>query len=84
MTIDYTRLNQQIIKQAIGNLVLSEEMKQRLFEDKIKRAEAELKTRQLPARTERWVPSVTGTSVSKTEGSGSTPGGFARTMVKLV
>ena len=36
MTIDYTRLNQQIVKQAIGNLVLTEEMKQRLFEDKIK------------------------------------------------
>jgi hypothetical protein len=53
MAIDYTRLNQQIIKQAIGNLVLTEEMKQRLFEDKIKQAEAELKTRQLPARTER-------------------------------
>lgn len=53
MTIDYTRLNQQIIKQAIGNLVLSEEMKQRLFEDKIKRTEAELKRRQLPARTDR-------------------------------
>ena len=53
MTIDYTRLNQQIVKQAIGNLVLTEEMKQRLFEDKIKRAKAELKTRQLPDRTER-------------------------------
>ena len=36
MAIDYTRLNQQIVKQAIGNLVLTEEMKQRLFEDKIK------------------------------------------------
>jgi hypothetical protein len=53
MAIDYTRLNQQIIKQAIGNLVLTEEMKQRLFEDKIRRAKAELKHRQLPARTDR-------------------------------
>jgi hypothetical protein len=53
MAIDYTRLNQQIIKQAIGNLVLTEEMKQRLFEDKIKRTKAELKRRQLPARTDR-------------------------------
>ena len=53
MTIDYTRLNQQIIKQAIGNLVLSKEMKQRLFEHKIKQAKAELKTRQLPDRTDR-------------------------------
>jgi hypothetical protein len=53
MAIDYTRLNQQIIKQAIGNLVLTEEMKQRLFEDKIRQAKAELKHRQLPARTDR-------------------------------
>jgi len=45
MTIDYTRLNQQIVKQAIGNLVLTEEMKQRLFEHKIKQTEAGLKTR---------------------------------------
>ena len=53
MTIDYTRLNQQIVKQAIGNLVLTEEMKQRLFEDKIRRAKAELKSRSLPARSNR-------------------------------
>ena len=53
MTIDYTRLNQQIVNQAIGNLVLTEEMKQRLFEDKFKRAEAELKSRSFPARTDR-------------------------------
>ena len=53
MTIDYTRLNQQIVKQAIGNLVLTAEMKQRLFEDKLKRAEAELKSRSFPARTDR-------------------------------
>ena len=53
MAIDYTRLNQQIIKQAIGNLVLTEEMKQRLFENKFKQAKAELKHRQLPARTDR-------------------------------
>ena len=53
MTIDYTKLNQQIVKQAIGNLVLTEEMKQRLFEDKIERAKAELKSRQIPARTDR-------------------------------
>ena len=53
MAINYTRLNQQIIKQAIGNLVLTEEMKQRLFDDKIRRAEAELKRRQLSARTDR-------------------------------
>jgi hypothetical protein len=53
MTIDYTNLNQQIVKQAIGNLILTEEMKKRLFEDKFKRAEAELKSRQIPTRTER-------------------------------
>ena len=53
MTIDYTRLNRQIVKQAIGNLDLTEEMKQRLFEHKIKQAKAGLKTRQIPARTDR-------------------------------
>ena len=53
MTIDYARLNQQIVKQAIGNLVLTEEMKQRLFEDKLNRAKAELKSRQIPARSDR-------------------------------
>ena len=53
MAIDYTRLNQQIIKQAIGNLDLTEEMKQRLFENKFKQAKAELKHWQLPARTDR-------------------------------
>jgi hypothetical protein len=46
-------LNKQIVKQAIGNLVLTEEMKQRLFENKFRQAEAELKRRQLSARTDR-------------------------------
>jgi hypothetical protein len=37
---DYTKLNDRIVKQAYeySNLVLSEEMKTRLFENKIRRA----------------------------------------------
>jgi len=53
MTIDYTRLNQQIVKQAIGNLVLTEEMKQRLFAGKLERARVELASRQLPVKKDK-------------------------------
>jgi len=53
MTIDYTKLNQQITKQAVGNLILTDEMKKRLFENKLERARAELASRTLPVRTER-------------------------------
>jgi len=40
MTIDYTRLNDRVVKQAweVSNLTLTEEMKTRLFENKIRRA----------------------------------------------
>jgi hypothetical protein len=40
MQTDYTKLNDRIVKQAweFSNLVLSEEMKTRLFENKIRRA----------------------------------------------
>ena len=40
MTIDYTRLNDRVVKQAwdVSNVTLTEEMKTRLFENKIRRA----------------------------------------------
>ena len=40
MTTDYKNLNDRIVRQAweVSNLVLSEEMKTRLFENKIRRA----------------------------------------------
>jgi hypothetical protein len=40
MNIDYNKLNDRVVKQAYeySNLVLSEEMKTRLFENKIRRA----------------------------------------------
>jgi hypothetical protein len=46
--IDYTKLNDRIVKQAvdIANLALSEEMKIQLFQNKIDRAAAMLKARE--------------------------------------
>jgi hypothetical protein len=40
MTIDYSKLNDRVVKQAweVSNLTLTEEMKTRLFENKIRRA----------------------------------------------
>jgi hypothetical protein len=40
MQIDYTKLNDRIVEQAweYSNLVLTEEMKTQLFQDKIRRA----------------------------------------------
>ena len=40
MDIDYTKLNNRVVQQAweVNNLTLSEEMKTRLFENKIRRA----------------------------------------------
>lgn len=40
MTIDYTKLNDRVVKQAweVSNLTLTDEMKTRLFENKIRRA----------------------------------------------
>jgi hypothetical protein len=40
MTIDYTKLNNRVVKQAweVSNLTLTEEMKTRLFQNKIRRA----------------------------------------------
>jgi hypothetical protein len=40
MKIDYTKLNDRIVEQAyeLSNMTLSEELKTRLFQDKIRRA----------------------------------------------
>ena len=48
MNIDYTKLNERIVKQAteIPGFTLSEEQKQQLFKNKIDRAEAMLKSRE--------------------------------------
>jgi hypothetical protein len=47
MDIDYTKLNDQIVKQAyeLTNLVLTNEMKVRLFQNKIDRAEQMIRAR---------------------------------------
>lgn len=47
MNIDYTKLNDRIVKQAtdIPGFTLNEEQKQQLFKNKIDRAEAMLKSR---------------------------------------
>jgi low affinity Fe/Cu permease len=48
MNIDYTKLNDRIVKQAceFNNLVLTEELKTRLFQNKIKRAADAIKARE--------------------------------------
>jgi hypothetical protein len=45
---DYTKLNNRIVRQAweVSNLTLSEELKTKLFQDKIRRATEELKSRE--------------------------------------
>ena len=47
MSIDYTKLNDRIVKQAteIPGFTLSEEQKQKLFNNKIERAAAMIKAR---------------------------------------
>jgi hypothetical protein len=49
MTTDYSRLNDRIVKQAyeVSNLLLTEEMKTRLFENKIRRAVEMIEARKL-------------------------------------
>jgi hypothetical protein len=49
MTTDYKNLNDRIVKQAyeVSNLVLTNDMKIRLFQNKIDRARAELEARKL-------------------------------------
>jgi hypothetical protein len=46
---DYTKLNDRIVKQAwdVSNLTLTEEMKTRLFQNKIRRAAEMLKAREM-------------------------------------
>jgi hypothetical protein len=48
MNIDYTKLNDRIVKQAtdIPGFTLSEEQKQQLFKNKIERATAMLRSRE--------------------------------------
>ena len=45
---DYTKLNNRIVRQAweVSNLTLSEELKTKLFQDKIRRATETLKARE--------------------------------------
>ena len=47
--IDYTKLNDRIVKQAfdISQMTLSEELKTRLFQDKIRRAAEMIKAREI-------------------------------------
>jgi hypothetical protein len=47
MTIDYTKLNDQIVKQAYNasNAFLTEAQKQKLFQNKIDRAQAMIQAR---------------------------------------
>jgi len=49
MTTDYSKLNDRIVKQAFeaSHLILSEEMKTRLFQNKIRRAAEMIKAREL-------------------------------------
>jgi hypothetical protein len=48
MTTDYSALNERIVRQAweYSNLVLNEEMKTRLFENKIRRAAEMIQARE--------------------------------------
>jgi len=48
MTTDYTNLNDRIVKQAweVSNLTLTEEMKTRLFQNKIRRAAEMIQARE--------------------------------------
>ena len=49
MDIDYTKLNNRVVRQAweVNNLTLTEEMKTRLFQNKLRRATEMLKAREL-------------------------------------
>jgi hypothetical protein len=49
MKIDYTKLNDRIVEQAfeLSNMTLSEELKTRLFQDKIRRATEMIQAREI-------------------------------------
>jgi hypothetical protein len=49
MTIDYTKLNDRVVKQAweVSNLTLTEEMKTKLFQNKIQRAKEMIEARDI-------------------------------------
>ena len=48
MKIDYTKLNDRIVEQAyeLSNMTLSEELKTRMFQDKIRRATEMIRVRE--------------------------------------
>ena len=48
MKIDYTKLNDRIVEQAyeLSNMTLSEELKTRMFQDKIRRATEMIQARE--------------------------------------
>jgi len=48
MDIDYTKLNNRVVRQAweVNNLTLTEEMKTRLFQNKLRRAAEMLQARE--------------------------------------
>ena len=53
MKIDYTKLNDRIVEQAyeLSNMTLSEELKTRMFQDKIRRAAEMIRAREVsPAK----------------------------------
>ena len=49
MKIDYTKLNDRIVEQAyeLSNMTLSEELKTRMFQDKIRRATEMIRAREV-------------------------------------
>ena len=49
MNIDYSKLNDRVVKQAweVSNLTLTEEMKTRLFQNKIRRAAEMIRARDI-------------------------------------
>ena len=55
MSIDYTKLNDQIVKQAYDHTLvfLNEDQKQRLFQNKIDRAAAMIRAQEQICRLER-------------------------------
>ena len=52
--INYLKLNDRIVEQATDGVILSKEQRERLFKDKIARAEAELKSREVFARGSKY------------------------------
>ena len=86
---DYTKLNDRIVQQAykLSNMTLSEELRTKLFQDKIQRAAEMLKAReQSPVHfkiKQQFLFDVNGSmAVSKPAGWGSNPWRGAKTTVR--